>query len=244
MEPDQERPRRRAAVPSSTPSARPRHRAGRGQRARRCASRSARQRRSRSGADSRSSRRVARSRTGSSRRSASGVHACQYTTGRGGVRFAASRAHAGTLAKRADRRIGARLCPRATGGLVSPSRLRKRIARALMVSWREQPTRYDIEAVQANTRRVGLVIRVRWALLDRAGHLLAAGGRGLHHGRCRSPNSRPACSFPRSRSASSRSTTPSTSSTTGGSATSPSGTTCSSRSTRSSSRCSSTTPAA
>ncbi|MEI7815172.1 MAG: GGDEF domain-containing protein [Coriobacteriia bacterium] len=48
---------------------------------------------------------------------------------------------------------------------MSPSRLRKRIARALMVSWREQPTRYDIEAVQANTRRVGLVIRVRWALL-------------------------------------------------------------------------------
>ncbi len=48
---------------------------------------------------------------------------------------------------------------------MSPSRLRKRISRALMVSWREQPTRYDIEAVQANTRRVGLVIRVRWALL-------------------------------------------------------------------------------
>ncbi len=48
---------------------------------------------------------------------------------------------------------------------MSPSRLRKRIARALKVSWREQPTRYDIEAVQANTRRVGLVIRVRWALL-------------------------------------------------------------------------------
>ena len=37
--------------------------------------------------------------------------------------------------------------------------------RALMVSWREQPTRYDIEAVHANTRRVGLVIRIRWALL-------------------------------------------------------------------------------
>lgn len=34
-----------------------------------------------------------------------------------------------------------------------------------MVSWRDQPTRYDIEALQANTRRVGLVIRVRWALL-------------------------------------------------------------------------------
>ena len=48
---------------------------------------------------------------------------------------------------------------------MSPSRLRKRLTRALMVSWREQPTRYDIEALQANIRRVGLVIRVRWALL-------------------------------------------------------------------------------
>ncbi|MDR3686384.1 MAG: GGDEF domain-containing protein [Coriobacteriia bacterium] len=34
-----------------------------------------------------------------------------------------------------------------------------------MVSWREQPTRYDIEALQDNVRRVGLVIRLRWALL-------------------------------------------------------------------------------
>jgi glucose-6-phosphate-specific signal transduction histidine kinase len=34
-----------------------------------------------------------------------------------------------------------------------------------MVSWREQPTRYDIEALQDNIRRVGLVIRLRWALL-------------------------------------------------------------------------------
>jgi len=48
---------------------------------------------------------------------------------------------------------------------VSPSRLRKRIARAVMVSWREQPTRYDIEALQANIRRVGLVVRVRWVLI-------------------------------------------------------------------------------
>jgi diguanylate cyclase (GGDEF)-like protein len=48
---------------------------------------------------------------------------------------------------------------------VSPSRLRKRIARALVVSWREQPTRYDIEALQTNIRRVGLVIQLRWALL-------------------------------------------------------------------------------
>ncbi|HSK47598.1 MAG TPA: hypothetical protein VLA05_06290, partial [Coriobacteriia bacterium] len=48
---------------------------------------------------------------------------------------------------------------------MSPSRLRKKIARSLMVSWREQPTRYDIEALQANIRRVGLVIRVRWVLI-------------------------------------------------------------------------------
>ena len=34
-----------------------------------------------------------------------------------------------------------------------------------MVSWREQPTRYDIEALQDNVRRVGLVIQLRWALL-------------------------------------------------------------------------------
>lgn len=48
---------------------------------------------------------------------------------------------------------------------MNPNRIRKRITRALKVSWREQPTRYDIEALQANTRRVGLVIRVRWALV-------------------------------------------------------------------------------
>jgi diguanylate cyclase (GGDEF)-like protein len=34
-----------------------------------------------------------------------------------------------------------------------------------MVSWRDQPTRYDIEALQANIRRVGLVVRIRWILL-------------------------------------------------------------------------------
>jgi diguanylate cyclase (GGDEF)-like protein len=48
---------------------------------------------------------------------------------------------------------------------LSPSRLRKRVERALKVTWREQPTRYDIEALQANIRRVGLVIRVRWILI-------------------------------------------------------------------------------
>ena len=48
---------------------------------------------------------------------------------------------------------------------MSPSRLWKRFTRALVVSWREQPSRYDIEAQQSNVRRVGLVIRLRWALL-------------------------------------------------------------------------------
>lgn len=49
--------------------------------------------------------------------------------------------------------------------MVSPNRLTKALARAARVSWREQPTRYDIEALQANIARVGLVIRVRWALV-------------------------------------------------------------------------------
>ncbi|TLM99429.1 MAG: diguanylate cyclase, partial [Actinobacteria bacterium] len=48
---------------------------------------------------------------------------------------------------------------------MTPSKLRKRLSRALVVSWREQPTRFDIEALQANTRRVGLVVRTRWVLL-------------------------------------------------------------------------------
>lgn len=39
------------------------------------------------------------------------------------------------------------------------------MTRALVVSWREQPTRFDIEALQANIRRVGLVVRVRWILI-------------------------------------------------------------------------------
>jgi diguanylate cyclase (GGDEF)-like protein len=48
---------------------------------------------------------------------------------------------------------------------VSPSRIAKKLSRRVKVSWREQPTRYDIEALQANIQRVGLVIRVRWALV-------------------------------------------------------------------------------
>ncbi len=48
---------------------------------------------------------------------------------------------------------------------VSPSRWTKMLQRRVMVSWRSQPNRYDIEAMQANIERVGLVIRVRWALV-------------------------------------------------------------------------------
>jgi diguanylate cyclase (GGDEF)-like protein len=46
-----------------------------------------------------------------------------------------------------------------------PSHLAKVLARGLRVSWRDEPTQYDIEAVDANIRRVGLVIRLRWVLV-------------------------------------------------------------------------------
>jgi diguanylate cyclase (GGDEF)-like protein len=48
---------------------------------------------------------------------------------------------------------------------LSTSRLAKSIARRLRVSWREQPTQHDIEALEDNVRRVGLVIRFRWMLV-------------------------------------------------------------------------------
>lgn len=48
---------------------------------------------------------------------------------------------------------------------MNQSRIAKTIARGAVVSWREQPTQYDIEALRANTERVGLVIRVRWAIV-------------------------------------------------------------------------------
>lgn len=48
---------------------------------------------------------------------------------------------------------------------MAPNQLKKKLSRALMVSWREQPTRHDVAALQASIRRVGLVVRVRWALL-------------------------------------------------------------------------------
>jgi diguanylate cyclase (GGDEF)-like protein len=46
-----------------------------------------------------------------------------------------------------------------------PSRLAKVIARGLRVTWRDEPTQHDIEALDANIRRVGLVIRLRWVLV-------------------------------------------------------------------------------
>jgi hypothetical protein len=53
-----------------------------------------------------------------------------------------------------------------------PCREREPLTRSLLrsarVTWREHPTRYDIEALQANIERVGLVIRVRWAIVAAA----------------------------------------------------------------------------
>jgi len=48
---------------------------------------------------------------------------------------------------------------------LSPSRLAKQIGRSLRVSSREELTQYDIEALDANTQRVGLVIKLRWVLV-------------------------------------------------------------------------------
>lgn len=45
------------------------------------------------------------------------------------------------------------------------SRIAKTLARGAVVSWREQPTQYDIEALRSNVERVRLVIRIRWAIV-------------------------------------------------------------------------------
>jgi diguanylate cyclase (GGDEF)-like protein len=49
--------------------------------------------------------------------------------------------------------------------VATPNRFAKALIRSARVSWRERPTRYDIEALQTNIERVGLVIRIRWALV-------------------------------------------------------------------------------
>lgn len=45
------------------------------------------------------------------------------------------------------------------------SRITKALRRGAMVSWRDQPSQHDIEALRANIRRVGLVVKVRWSLV-------------------------------------------------------------------------------
>jgi diguanylate cyclase (GGDEF)-like protein len=48
---------------------------------------------------------------------------------------------------------------------MTPGRFQKSLARRLTVSWRQQPNQYDIEALEYNVARVGLVVRVRWAIV-------------------------------------------------------------------------------
>ena len=48
---------------------------------------------------------------------------------------------------------------------MGPIRALKSLSRRILVSSRERPSQYDIEELAANVRRVGLVIRVRWALV-------------------------------------------------------------------------------
>ncbi|MHB9004240.1 MAG: hypothetical protein ACYC6C_09300, partial [Coriobacteriia bacterium] len=48
---------------------------------------------------------------------------------------------------------------------MSPHRLTKKLQRRLVVAYRDELTRYDIEAMQANIERVGMVIKTRWALV-------------------------------------------------------------------------------
>jgi hypothetical protein len=48
---------------------------------------------------------------------------------------------------------------------MAPSRLSKALARRLTISWRQQPNQHEIEALDANVARVGLVVRVRWAIV-------------------------------------------------------------------------------
>jgi len=45
------------------------------------------------------------------------------------------------------------------------SRFRKSLARRLTVLWRQQPNQFDIEALESNVTLVGLVVRVRWAIV-------------------------------------------------------------------------------
>lgn len=48
---------------------------------------------------------------------------------------------------------------------MSQGKITKSLARRAVVSWREQPSQGDIEALRTNIERVGLVIRVRWVIV-------------------------------------------------------------------------------
>lgn len=48
---------------------------------------------------------------------------------------------------------------------MTPGRASKWLARRLTIAWREQPTQTEIEELQANVARVGLVVRMRWAIV-------------------------------------------------------------------------------
>src|ERR1035437_10017141 len=47
---------------------------------------------------------------------------------------------------------------------MTPGRMTKALQRLLMITWRDQPSQSDIEALEANVGRVGLVVRLRWAI--------------------------------------------------------------------------------
>jgi len=48
---------------------------------------------------------------------------------------------------------------------VLPGRFSKALQRRLTIMWRDQPSQSDIEDLAANVERVGLVIRLRWAIV-------------------------------------------------------------------------------
>ncbi|HEY5517446.1 MAG TPA: GGDEF domain-containing protein [Coriobacteriia bacterium] len=48
---------------------------------------------------------------------------------------------------------------------MQPGRLNKALQRRLTIMWRDQPSQSDIEELAANVERVGLVIRLRWAIV-------------------------------------------------------------------------------
>jgi diguanylate cyclase (GGDEF)-like protein len=48
---------------------------------------------------------------------------------------------------------------------MSATRFQKSLVRRLTVLWRQQPNQFDIEALESNVTLVGLVVRVRWAIV-------------------------------------------------------------------------------